>query len=70
MNIAYVRVSAKDQNTGRQLEAMKQWNIDRTFEEKVSGKDINRPQLQEMLKFAREGDTVYVELQQISKKHA
>lgn len=40
---------------------MKQWNIDRIFEEKISGKDTNRPQLQEMIKFAREGDTVYVE---------
>lgn len=61
MNIAYIRVSAKDQNTGRQLEAMKQWNIDRIYEEKVSGKDTNRPKLQEMLEYAREGDVVYVE---------
>jgi DNA invertase Pin-like site-specific DNA recombinase len=61
MNIAYIRVSSKDQNTGRQLEAMKQWKIDRIYEEKVSGKDTNRPKLQEMLDYAREGDTVYVE---------
>jgi DNA invertase Pin-like site-specific DNA recombinase len=40
---------------------MKQWNIDRTYEEKISGKDTNRPQLQEMLTYAREGDIVYVE---------
>ena len=61
MNIAYVRVSTKEQNTGRQLEAMKVHNIGRTYEEKVSGKDTNRPQLQAMLDYAREGDTVYVE---------
>lgn len=61
MNIAYIRVSSKDQNTGRQLEAMKSHNIERIFEEKLSGKDTNRPQLQAMLDFIREGDTVYIE---------
>jgi DNA invertase Pin-like site-specific DNA recombinase len=43
------------------LEALKKWEIDRIFEEKVSGKDTNRPQLQEMLTYARSGDVVYVE---------
>ncbi len=55
--IGYVRVSSLDQNTDRQLEGVQ---IDRTFTEKVSGKDINRPKLQEMLAFVREGDTVVV----------
>lgn len=59
--IAYVRVSSKDQNTGRQLEALKQHRIDKVFEEKISGKDTNRPQLQKMLEYIREGDTVYIE---------
>lgn len=61
MNIAYIRVSSKDQNTGRQLEAMKSHNIERIYEEKVSGKDTNRAELKAMLDYAREGDTVYVE---------
>ena len=61
MNIAYIRVSSKDQNTGRQIEAMKGHNIDKIYEEKISGKDTNRPQLQEMLAYAREGDIIYVE---------
>ena len=61
MNIAYVRVSTQDQNTGRQLEALKSCDIERIFEEKISGKNTNRPQLKAMLEFAREGDTVYVE---------
>jgi DNA invertase Pin-like site-specific DNA recombinase len=61
MNVAYIRVSTTDQNTGRQFESLKNCNIDRYFEEKLSGKDTNRPQLQEMLKFVREGDTVYIE---------
>lgn len=60
-NVAYVRVSSKDQNTGRQLEALKQHSIDKVFEEKVSGKNMDRPQLQKMLEYIREGDTVYIE---------
>lgn len=58
--IAYIRVSTVEQNTESQKEAMKNIKIDRYFEEKISAKDTNRPELQEMLKFVREGDTVYV----------
>lgn len=61
MNIAYVRVSTKEQNTGRQLEALKAYNISKMYEEHISGKDTNRPQLKAMLEFAREGDTIYIE---------
>jgi DNA invertase Pin-like site-specific DNA recombinase len=61
VNIAYVRVSSADQNTARQLEALKNYNIDKYYEEKISGKDTNRPMLKAMLEFAREGDTVYIE---------
>ena len=60
-NIAYIRVSAIDQNEGRQIEMMKGYNIDETFTEKASGKDTDRPQLQAMIKFARKDDTIYVE---------
>ena len=60
MNIAYVRVSAADQNESRQVEALKPHNIDKWFTEKVSGKDMNRPQLLAMLEFAREGDTIFI----------
>ena len=59
-NIAYVRVSTVEQNEARQLEALEKYNIDKWFTEKVSAKDTNRPQLQAMLDFAREGDTVYI----------
>jgi len=55
--IGYVRVSSVDQNTVRQLEGEQ---LDQIFEDKASGKDTNRPQLQAMLKFVREGDTVVV----------
>lgn len=60
MNIAYVRVSTIEQNEGRQLEGLKKYNIEKWFTEKVSAKDTNRPQLQAMIDFAREGDTIYV----------
>lgn len=60
MNIAYVRVSTVEQNEGRQLEALKKFNIDKWYIEKVSGKDMNRPKLQEMLDFVRSGDCIYI----------
>lgn len=60
MKIAYVRVSSADQNEARQVEALKEYDIEKWFIEKVSGKDMNRPELQRLLEFAREGDTVYV----------
>ena len=60
-NIAYVRVSTAEQNETRQKEALKKYDIDKWFIEKASGKDTNRPRLQEMLEYIREDGTVYVE---------
>ena len=60
MKVAYIRVSSIDQNESRQIEALEQYGIDKWYMEKVSGKDTNRPKLQEMLDFVREGDTVYI----------
>ena len=60
-NIAYVRVSTLEQNEARQREALKDYNIDKWFIEKASGKNTNRPMLKEMLEYVREDDTVYVE---------
>ena len=60
MNIGYVRVSTVEQNEARQLESLKGYDIDWWYTEKVSGKDLNRPKLQEMLEFVREGDTIYI----------
>ena len=55
--IGYVRVSSVEQNDARQLEGMV---LDKTFADKASGKDTNRPQLAAMLDFVREGDHLYV----------
>ncbi len=60
MRVAYVRVSTVEQNEARQLEALKKYDIEKWYTEKVSGKDTNRPKLQELLDFVREGDTVYI----------
>lgn len=60
MEIAYVRVSTIEQSESRQIEAMEKYNIEKWFIEKVSGKNANRPKLNEMLDFAREGDTIHI----------
>lgn len=56
--IGYVRVSSISQNTQRQ--DFEGFEIDKIFEDKASAKDANRPALQEMLNYVREGDTVFV----------
>lgn len=61
MKIGYVRVSTLDQNTIRQEVMMEQLKVEKIFIDRSSGKNINRPQLLEMMDFVREGDTVIVE---------
>jgi len=55
--VGYKRVSTIDQNPARQLEGVQ---VDRPFTDKLSGKNTDQPQLQEMLAYIREGDTVVV----------
>lgn len=55
--VGYIRVSSVDQNTVRQLDGVM---LDRVFEDKASGKNVQRPRLQELLAYVREGDTVVV----------
>jgi DNA invertase Pin-like site-specific DNA recombinase len=55
--VGYVRVSGLDQNPDRQLEAV---SVARTFTDKASGRDTRRPELDRLLAFVREGDTVVV----------
>lgn len=60
-NIAYVRVSSIDQNIARQQEAIEEHiKIDKWFIDKNSGKDKNRPKLNQMLEYVREDDTIYI----------
>ena len=55
--IGYIRVSSAEQNTDRQLVDVK---LEKVFEEKVSAKTANRPQLIQMLGHIRENDEVFV----------
>lgn len=56
--VGYIRVSAADQNSARQLEVI--GDVDRLFSEAASGGSANRSQLREMLAYVREGDVVRV----------
>ena len=56
--IGYARVSSKEQNLDRQLQALE--SVSKVFSDKVSGATTERPQLQAMLDYIREGDIVVV----------
>ena len=57
--VKYIRVSTENQSTARQETDASQY--DKVFIDKASGKDTKRPQLEKMLEYVREGDTVVVE---------
>ena len=59
--IGYIRVSTEHQETARQEALMKQYQVERIFAEKMSGKNTNRPELKAMLEYVREGYTLYIE---------
>ncbi|MBS6006911.1 MAG: recombinase family protein [Clostridium baratii] len=59
----YARVSSKEQNLDRQIQALKEYGIDKRdiVEEKQSGKDFNREGYQYLKKYSlREGDTLVI----------
>ena len=58
--IGYVRVSSMEQNEERQLEAFKDLPLYKIYIEKISAKTANRPLLQQMLEYVREGDIIYI----------
>ena len=61
-HFAYLRVSTADQHLDRQYEAMKKFDIpeENYFVEKISGKNMERPELQKLLSIIREGDTLHI----------
>ena len=60
MKIGYVRVSTIEQNEERQIEGLEKHGIEKWYMEKVSGKNMNRPELQRMLSEVQSGDTIYI----------
>ena len=68
VKIGYARVSTTDQNMDRQLDQLKQ--IDKLFQESISGVSKDRPQLKAMLDYIREGDIVVVtELERLGRNN-
>lgn len=55
--VGYIRVSTVDQNTARQLADL---SLDKTFTDKASAKNTDRPQLKAMIEYVRDGDQLYV----------
>lgn len=60
MKVGYVRVSTVEQNEERQIEGLSKYGIEKWYKEKVSGKNMDRPELQKMLSEVQSGDIVYV----------
>ena len=61
MKVGYIRVSTLEQNEARQEALMEQLGVDKIYLDKMSGKSKDRPQLQAMMQYIREGDVVIVE---------
>ncbi|MGE7662655.1 recombinase family protein [Peribacillus sp. NPDC097197] len=60
MKIGYARVSTLDQSLDLQLDALEKAGCEKIYQEKMSGMKDNRPQLKELLDYAREGDILVV----------
>lgn len=56
----YVRVSTREQNESRQIDAMEEFGVDQILMDKQSGKDFNRPQYQRLVHLLKPGDILVV----------
>lgn len=58
----YARVSSKDQNLDRQLDAFEAFGVprDAIFADKASGKDFDRPEYRRLVESLAEGDVVVI----------
>lgn len=61
MKVGYIRVSTQEQNTVRQEVLMQALGVEQVFIDRMSGKNLARPELQKLLAFVRTGDCVIVE---------
>ena len=71
MKVGYARVSTKEQELNRQIDALVAFGIDKRniYKEKASGTNKNRPELNRMLEELQDGDLIVVhELNRISRR--
>ena len=61
MQIGYIRVSTQEQNTMRQEVLMAELGVGELYIDKMSGKNVDRPELKKLMEYVRQGDTVIVE---------
>lgn len=61
MKAGYVRCSTIEQNEALQMKMMKEYNVEKVFVNKASGKDIDREYYKAMMVFVRAGGSVTVE---------
>jgi DNA invertase Pin-like site-specific DNA recombinase len=60
MKIGYARVSSDDQNLDFQRDALQKAGCERIYEEKKSGRNVDRPEFQRLMEALRAGDTLVV----------
>ena len=60
MKFGYARVSTEEQNLDRQLDQLKVAGVEKIYKEKITGTKKDRPELQKMLDYAREGDIIVI----------
>lgn len=60
MKFGYARVSTKDQSLNLQIDALKKAGCKEVYSEKLSGRSVTKPKLEELISKLREGDLVMV----------
>ena len=60
MKIGYARVSSKEQNLARQIEALKAAGCEKIYTDKISGKNFDRPEYQKMISELTSGDILII----------
>ena len=61
MKVGYLRGSTQEQHTSRQEVLMQELGAEQIFIDRMSGKNMDRPELKRLLTFVRAGDCVIVE---------
>lgn len=60
MIYGYARVSAKDQNPQRQIDALIEFGVDKIFVDKESGEDFDRSEYRKLLRKCTKGDLIVI----------